>query len=116
MGQVRPSLASVALLTRCSLLKFVQELPDGFETELGGKGKVHSCRAVRGAFLPYLEALLTARRQRIALARAVLWPLRNPKILLLDEGAYIPGGSSSADLAQPPRRSTQKAKGSHSNR
>jgi ATP-binding cassette subfamily B (MDR/TAP) protein 1 len=76
-----------------NILEFVRSLPDGFETNVGGKGsqlsggqkrKFHfhrtrhpmtrSCDADYGCFPCFLE--------RIAIARALL---RNPKVLLLDE-------------------------------
>jgi ATP-binding cassette, subfamily B (MDR/TAP), member 1 len=65
-----------------NILDFITSLPDGFDTEVGGKGSQLSGGQKRMSIHSILLTVLTYFLERIAIARALL---RNPSILLLDE-------------------------------
>lgn len=67
-----------------NIYNFVTSLPQGFDTEVGGKGSQLSGGQKRKFQQNVVlgHEIFTARTERIAIARALL---RNPKVLLLDE-------------------------------
>ncbi|KAJ7578557.1 P-loop containing nucleoside triphosphate hydrolase protein [Mycena floridula] len=69
-----------------NILEFIQSLPEllpeGFDTEVGGKGSQLSGQKCKLFTVSISPSHLTQTLERIAIARALL---RNPKVLLLDE-------------------------------
>lgn len=66
-----------------NILDFIKSLPQGFDTEVGGKGsQLSGGSIVKGAVYRELIVDVGGQKQRVAIARALL---RNPSVLLLDE-------------------------------
>jgi ABC-type transport system involved in Fe-S cluster assembly fused permease/ATPase subunit len=74
----------VVVLLPANIYDFITSLPQGFDTEVGGKGSQLSGGQKRKLHNDIVleHGILTARAERIAIARALL---RNPNVLLLDE-------------------------------